>query len=155
MLAHRADRNLRQLRGALSRTIVVMWFDNFYRLRFCHNPVSVGTSLNTTVMAMLRVPTMQSGHRWPTVQELLACSQRLVQWLATAFVDMEDPVHRLAAHPLTPDQFPVHLDHPCSSVRSVQWSTFDLATGCPGHGGAGASAAVLEPVGADAPGVWA
>ena len=110
---------------------VVLWYDNFYRARYLANPARGYSSLNSSVLAMLPLPTLPA-----TAPDVLTYADALrgaegrareatgvAQVLQDAVRIFRDGMHM-------PGEIRVPLDVQRPSVTSLPWQPFQVSECC-------------------------
>ena len=102
---------------------VVLWFDNFYRQHFGHNPQHIGLQhLNATVVSILMLPFGLPAHGGlARVSDLRPRSRQAVAAVASYFGVFMQQLEAITRTSLTVDQFRVPLDLYRDAVSPVSW----------------------------------
>ena len=100
---------------------VVVQFDNWYRRRYCSDPVRPDCCLNVTAMSVLHTAAIAMYPGFPTLDDLLQRIPQTAQTIATSFREFPRAVDALRRDPPEAQYVRVPLDVHRDSIRSLQW----------------------------------
>jgi hypothetical protein len=126
-----AQERLLELWGAMAGRGCVLWYDNFYKRLYHATPRQPMTSLNTTVMSVMRRQTDErpTGFEgYPSLEQLWNRLDGVAQDLCDAATDRLPALFRdVGAQPLGAGEFRVPLDVPRQRARAPVWRPFNLS----------------------------
>ena len=110
---------------------VVVWMDNYYRARYLNNPARGYSSLNSSVMALLPLPSLPpTAPDFPYFHDVIAACAPT----ATSIMNVRDAFQALitltANRRHLPGEIRVPLDVQRPAVRSLPWTPFNLSEVC-------------------------
>ena len=106
---------------------MLVQFDNWYRRRYCSDPVRPDCCLNVTDMSVLHTPAIPMSPGFPTLDDLLQRIPQTAQTIAASFREFPRAVHALRRDPPEAQYVRVPLDVHRGSIRSFQWYPLTLA----------------------------
>jgi hypothetical protein len=121
-LTTRAAELVSQRWDDLVHSRVVIWFDNYYRARYLNNPARGYSTLNSTVLALLHLPTIPSDA--PDIVRLpdaLARVSTVLSDLLNCRLQLEDMVAVCRRQRYLPGEVRVPLDVQRENVLSLPW----------------------------------
>ena len=130
-LRDRAATAVAELWDTLPGMRVVLWYDNFYRARYLANPARGYSSLNSSVLAMLPLPTLPA-----TAPDVVTYAEAVVECRFTALAttavaaQLESlvAVFRDARHLRGEIRVPLDVQRP--AVTSLAWCPFQVSECC-------------------------
>ena len=106
---------------------VVVLFDNWYRRRYCSDPVRPDCCLNVTAMSVLHTTAIAMYPGFPTLDDLLQRIPQTAQTIAASLQEFPRAVDALRRDPPEAQYVRVPLDVHRDSIRSLQWYPLTLA----------------------------
>ena len=105
---------------------VVVQFDNWYRRRYCSDPVRPDCCLNVTAMSVLHTTAIPMYPGFPTLDDLLQRIPQTAQTIAASFREFPRAVDALRRDPPQAQYVRVPLDVHRDSIHSLQWYPLTL-----------------------------
>ena len=112
---------------SMARKQVVVQFDNWYRRRYCSDPVRQDCCLNVTAMSVLHTTAIAMYPGFPTSDDLLQRIPQTAQTIAASFREFPRAAVALRRDLPEAQYVRVPLDVHRGSIRSLQWYPLTLA----------------------------